>query len=83
MRVRIIAKGGYFNPRRGIEAQTGSVIDVSDDLAVKMLAGQIAVPAPAPVKTAAVAPPENAAQRVGKPKSKASKSSPPAKEEAE
>ena len=40
-------------------------------------------PAPAPVETAEVAPPENTAKRVSKPKTKARKSSPPAKEEAE
>jgi len=84
MRILIIAKAGYSNPRRDIEVPTGGMVDVRDDLAVKLLNRGIAVPAPAPkVETAEVAPPENAAKRTAKPKPKASRSSRPAKEEAE
>ena len=84
MRVRITAKMGYSNPRRGIELQCGAVADLTDDLAVRLLNNRIAVPAPAPkVEAPVVAPPENAAKRTYKPKPKASKRSTPAKEEAE
>jgi hypothetical protein len=83
MRVRIVQKHGYTD-RHGLVFEYGDVADVSDDLAVKLLNHRIAVAAPAPkVETAAVAPPENAAKRVSKPKPKASKRSTPAKEEAE
>ena len=85
MKVRITAKAGYSNPRRGIECHTGDLCDIADDVAVKLLSMGLAVPAPKPEPRTveAPAPPENTAQRTSKPKTKARRSSPPAKEEAE
>lgn len=71
MRVRIVVKGGYSNPRRGVELPCGEVCDLADGLALKLIRHRIAEPDPAPVlETVAVAPPENAAKRVGKPRTR-------------
>lgn len=67
MKIQISAPGGYLNQRRGIDAKPGDVIDVSEDLAVKLLNNRLAVPAPKPErKTAAHAPSQNVAKHVGK-----------------
>jgi hypothetical protein len=73
MKLLIIAAQGYGNPRRGIEhVPPGSTVEVGNDLAVRLIESHIAVPAPAPKREAhVVAPPENTAKSVSKPKPKA------------
>jgi len=71
MKIRITLPQGYENDK-GVKGEYGQVIDVTDDLGLKLIRLNMAVPAPEPklVETAAAAPPENTAQRVAKPKAR-------------
>ncbi len=66
--------------------KVGGIVEINHPVAVDDLVrnhyAEIVVEEPV-IEVAAVSPPQNAAKRVGKPKTKARKSSPPAKEEAE
>jgi len=73
LRLRVTAKGGYSNERRGIDAKFGETLTVDDALAAKLIHHRLAEPAPEPkrapvVETAAVEPPANTAKRTYKPK---------------
>lgn len=69
MFVLITAKGGYVNQRREIDAKSGEVIEVADQLAVKLLNNGLAEPARRPArKTTARAPQQNTAKATGKAK---------------
>lgn len=67
MRLKVTAKQGYSNPRRGLELQVGNIIDVDDVLALKLLKHRICEPAPAVVETAVRTAPQHKAKRVSKP----------------
>jgi hypothetical protein len=68
-RVEIISPGGYGTRQDGILHDRGSVIELDDAVAVKLVGyGMVRIlPDPEPaVETAAKAPPQNAAKRTGK-----------------
>ena len=61
MRVTIKAPGGYTD-RYGVFHERGTVADLSESIAQKIIAHGIAVPAPTLVETAEAAPRETAAR---------------------
>lgn len=81
MKVRITLTGGYESPK--LKAACGETVEVPDALGAKLIAHNLAEFVEPVVESAEIAPPRNAAKRTTKPKPKARRSSPPAKEEAE
>ena len=73
MRIKITLPQGYENDK-GDKGQYGEVVDFLPDLAVKLIRLNMAIPAPEPVvETAESVPPENAAKRTTRPKSRTTK----------
>ena len=71
MKIRITLPQGYENDK-GVKGEYGQVIDVTDDLGLKLIRLNMAVPAPEPklVEATVIAPSQNTAQRVAKPKAR-------------